>query len=609
MASIYVYTDDLINDQVERLGEDLLRLQSSMIGWVSEGFNDGASVLRSKLQTTQDLYVDQQFQVLTSLIGNADTTLEMDKSLIQSFSGGEFGIYSEAGEVSYAGDISDDIIQEAYVQFRNSGHSKGIKRIDLRQTSAMLDEEAQFAAYFYNVEKLNGTIFKVLRVRPEQTFSGSKDSALDDYLKKLYETRGFESYIVSRSGKVLNAYDASQIGRPLARTDFKTGISLFQRMTDNPDSRIQLLLDEPYEAFTTTLENGYLLLMTPSKRLVGSGRAGIFLGYALILFNLFVVTATVIFLRKNHAFAIEKISLTELQVQNRRRAAGFIVIVIVVAFALMILLINGLLNIQLAQLDFDLELRHFSDNMAVQYSEAYESLEDQTMAFNQSIENDEASHLTGMYVSLRGIAAESIRKYPATTNSSAYIVSWLKVMPATRDLLVSQYNVDINQFSGYRLITPEGGNKPMTLIGFDLKKSIVWVIQRFETEPLNTDPKVALTLPESGLSVEGFFAHYRLETPESVPVLLSTLPVTDLVIKRAGALGLEIYNNDVKDIIGKKQLNNENLIVFALTSEPLGADLKRVSYGYTRSMSYATLILLLITFIGWWHYGRKGPTY
>jgi hypothetical protein len=38
MAAIFVYTDQLIEDQIDRLGEDLLRLQASMVAWVQESF-------------------------------------------------------------------------------------------------------------------------------------------------------------------------------------------------------------------------------------------------------------------------------------------------------------------------------------------------------------------------------------------------------------------------------------------------------------------------------------------------------------------------------------------------------------------------------------------
>lgn len=606
MAAIYLYTNELIEDQMDRFGEDLLRIQTSMVLWVSEGFRNGDTTLETKLQDMEDVFINQQFQILSSLILNAEVSFETDSILIESFSDGKYGIVTEQGNVNYSGNIPSEVVLEAYSAYNKMNPTLDAGFSEFSKVSIGQLDAVKYEFYFYKIEKLKSVLFTGVVLSEKQYMSGFTSTELDAYLSELYETRGYESYIVSLGGQILNASAPSKVGSYLIQTDKNTGVSLFQRMIDNPDQQFQLLLDEPYEAFSTPFESGYMLLMKPTRLMENTNQSGMFLGYTLILINMLILTSMMIFLRKNHAFVIEKISLTELQVQNRRRAAGFIVVIIVFAFAASILLVHGLLSIQLAQFDFDRELKHFSGAMAVQYSEAYESLELQNQVFSHKIKNNEVQRLIDLYEALKGFDAETLLKYPYAANSNIYQINWLKGNQSARNYLISQHGVDINQVVDYQLISQENSDIPMILIGYDRINSIVWVIQRFEDKSAEADLILDLTLPESGLSVEGLFAHYRLEEIDSIPILLTTIPDTQEAHLTAEAIGIDIYNKVCKDTIGIQKLDNEDLIVFSLVSEPLRSDLKRASYLYTRTMNIAIVMLLLIALFGWQYYSRKG---
>lgn len=607
MTAIFAYTNALIEDQTAVLEEDLLRLQASMVAWVASGFQGSASLFQSEFQAEEDAFTDQQFQILTSMIVNSPTSDDADFELALQYGQSAFGWVRPDGSLHYSGEIPEAVVLEAFSKMAENSPAKRIQRVELSEPLGPLSEAANYVFYFSWVEKTGATLFTGGKATTFTSQTALGVSALDHYLNGLYADRGYEGYYISKSGRILSAFDTNRIGKQLSENDEMTGISLFQRMVDNPSKLIQVRLKNSYDAFTLPLEDSYVLLLKPSEVKSSSERTTAVLSYGLIGFNLAIVTAVLMFLRKNHAFVIEKISLTELQVQKRRRAAGFIVIVIVLAFALMILLINGLLNIQLTQLDFDKKLHRFSEAMAVQYGEAYTSLEQQNLQFTEQIEESKAKRLERLYLALRNTDSEWIRRYTSTSSSSQYVVNWMRVSQTTRELINSQYHVDLTQVNDFVMVDLKSESVGMTLIGYDADKLNVWVIQALESQVTEAKPSFAMSLLDSGIQIEGFFALYQIERANAQPKLMMTMPDTPEIHAHAAAIGEDLYHDAVKETIGIQKISEKEWVLFAPTSDPLSGDLKRASYGFTRFMSMVTLLLVAVVVGGWWHYGRKGP--
>jgi len=607
MASIFIYTDQLIEDQSDRLEEDLLRLQASMVAWVAGEFQNSASAFDAEVQSARDRYIEQQFQMLISMISNAPTNIQMDETLITEFSEGAFGSIREDGSIFYNGTLPESVISHAFSLHEGSWQLKKIEKMEVSNPDPSLDGGRQYALYFYRSEKTGGILFTGGPGGGALNEMHLSTSPLEHYLKNLYETRGYESIILNHSGRIVNAFDPAQIGTTLSETDARSGISLLQKIVDHPDQKFEVELDKVYDAYTLPLKDGHILLMKPAVPEESVNRVSKILGYGLILFNLAIVTAVMMFLRKNHAFVIEKISLTEMQVKRRRQAAGFIVVVIVLGFALMILLINGLLSIQMTQLDFNKELQRFSDAMAGQYTEAYESLEEQNDLFNLEMRSNKAEHLKALYSSLNHISSGTIRKYPSTASSSDYVVNWMRVSQTTRELISSQYGKDLGMVQDYVLIEPKESGAGMTLIGYDAEKLNVYVIQSLVSESSEEQQTSWLPLATSGAHIDGFFAHYTLKGLESMPVLEAVLPDSGGTRSHAEAIGMALYHDVLDETIGIRKPNGQTWIVYVPTSDPLSGDLRQAAYDFTSAMSLVTLILVLVVMGGWWHYGRKEP--
>ena len=607
MAAIFIYTDQLIEDQIDRLGEDLLRLQASMVAWVAGEFQSSASVFDAEIQSARDRYIEQQFQLLISLISNAPTNVQTDETLIAEFSDGMFGRISEDGTIVYNGTLPESVIYNAFSLHEGSWQLKKIERMEVADPDPIMNKGERYAVYFYRSEKTGGMLFTGGRISGSADETHLSSSPLEDYLENLYETRGYESILLNNSGKIINAYDPALIGTTMSQTDARSGISIFQRIVDHPDQKFDMVLDRVYEAYTLPFDEGHILLMKPVVPGESVNRVSRVLGYVLILFNLAIVTAVMMFLRKNHAFVIEKISLTEMQVKRRRQAAGFIVVVIVLGFAMMILLINGLLNIQMTQLDFDKELQRFSDAMAGQYAEAYESLEEQNALFNLEMRSNKAEQVKALYGSLREISSESIRKYPSTASSSDYVINWMRVSQTTRELIASQYGIDLSLVEDYIITGPKETGSGVTLIGYDAEKLNVWVVQSLVAGSSEEQPFSWVPLATSGAHINGFFAHYTLKGLESIPVLEAVLPDSGNTRSHAETVGMALYHDALDETIGIRKPNGQSWIVYVPTSDPLSGDLRQAAYDFTRAMSLATLVLVLVVLGGWWHYGRKEP--
>ncbi|MDK9709939.1 hypothetical protein [Acidaminobacter sp.] len=607
MAAIFVYTDQLIEDQIDRLEEDLLRLQASMVAWVAGEFQSSASVFDAEIQSARDRFIEQQFQVLVSLISNASTNAQADETLIAEFSDGSFGSLREDGSLFYKGPLPEAVISYAYSLHKGSWQLKKIERLEVSDPDPLFNSGENYVVYFYRSEKTGSVLFTGARILSSADQIRLSTSPLEAYLKNLHETRGYESILLNNSGRIVNAYDPAKIGMTLSQTDAKSGISLFQKIIDNPDQKFEVALDQVYEAYTLPLDEGHILLMKPAAAEESVNRFSRVLGYVLILFNLAIVTAVMMFLRKNHAFVIEKISLTEMQVKRRRHAAGFIVVVIVLGFAMMILLINGLLNIQMTQLDFDKELQRFSDAMAGQYTEAYESLEEQNDLFNLEMRSNKTEQVKALYTSLRDISSEAIRKYPSTASSSDYVINWMRVSQTTRELVASQYGIDLGLVEDYIVTGPKEAGSGVTLIGYDSEKLNVWVVQSLVSGSSEEQPFSWAPLAASGAHINGFFAHYTLKGLESIPVLEAVLPDSGNTRSHAEALGMALYHDALDETIGIRKPNGQSWIVYVPTSDPLSGDLRQAAYDFTRAMSLATLLLVLVVVGGWWHYGRKEP--
>lgn len=607
MAAIFIYTDQLIEDQIDHLEEDLLRLQASMVAWVTGEFQDSASAYQEEVQSARDGYIEQQFQLLISMISNAPTDSQTDEILITEFSEGAFGSIRADGSIFYKGSLPESIISHAYSQYKGNWQLKKTEKVEVKNPDPIQDRGMTYVLYFYRSEKTGGTLFTGGLVSAVSAAAHLSTSPLEDYLENLYETRGYESIILNNSGRIVNAYDPAQIGTTLSLTDARNGISLFQRVVDHPNQKFDLLLDRPYEAYALPLGEEHILLMKPSASAENASRVSRILGYGLILFNLGIVTAVMMFLRKNHAFVIEKISLTEMQVKRRRQAAGFIVVVIVLGFTLMILLINGLLSIQMTQLDFDKELQRFSDAMAGQYAEAYESLEEQNDLFNLEIRSSRTEHLKELYTSLSKIPSDSIRKYPSTASSGDYVINWMRVSQTTKDLISSQYGTDLELVEDYIVIEPKATDSGLTLIGYDAEKLNVWVIQALVSAASEGQQFSWIPLSASGATVDGFFAHYTLKGLEGIPVLEAVLPNTGITRNYAEDIGMTLYHGELDETIGIRKPDSQSWIVYVPTSDPLSGDLRQAAYDFTRAMSLTTLVLILVVLGGWLHYGRKEP--
>lgn len=607
MAAIFVYTDQLIEDQIDRLGEDLLRLQASMVAWVAGEFQSSASAFDAEVQSAKDRYVEQQFQILISLISNAATDVQTDETLIAEFSDGTFGSIREDGSIFYKGTLPESVISHAVSLHEGAWQLKKIEKMEVSDPDPAFNGGKTYAVYFYKSEKTGGILFTGGRIFSSANEMHLSTIPLERYLDNLYETRGYESLLLNNSGRIVSAYDPARIGTTLSQTDARSGISLFQKIVDHPDQEFEVVLDRVYEAYTLPLEEGHILLMKPAVPEGSVNRFSKVLGYVLILFNLAIVTAVMMFLRKNHAFVIEKISLTEMQVKRRRQAAGFIVVVIVLGFAMMILLINGLLNIQMTQLDFDKELQRFSDAMAGQYTEAYESLEEQNALFNLEMRRNKTEQVKALYTSLRAVSSESIRKYPSTASSGDYVINWMRVSQTTRELIASQYGIDLGMVEDYIITGPKEAGSGVTLIGYDAEKLNVWVVQSLISGASEEQPFSWVPLATSEAHINGFFAHYTLKGLESVPVLEAVLPDSGNTRSHAEAIGMALYRDALDETIGIRKPNGQSWIVYVPTSDPLSGDLRQAAYDFTRAMSLATLVLVLVVMGGWWHYGRKEP--
>lgn len=607
MAAIFVYTDQLIEDQIDRLEEDLLRLQASMVAWVAGEFQSSASAFDAEIQSARDRFIEQQFQVLVSLISNASTNVEADETLIAEFSDGTFGSLREDGSLVYKGPLPESVISFAYSLQKDSWQFKRIERLEVSDPDPISNSGERYVVYFYKSEKTGSVLFTGGFISNSADEIRLSTSPLEDYLENLHETRGYESILLNNSGRIVNSYDPAKIGFTLSQTDARSGISLFQKIIDTPDQKFEVALDQVYEAFTLPFDEGHILLMKPAVPEESVNRFSRVLGYVLILFNLAIVTAVMMFLRKNHAFVIEKISLTEMQVKRRRQAAGFIVVVIVLGFTMMILLINGLLNIQMTQLDFDEELKHFSDAMAGQYTEAYKSLEEQNDLFNLEMRSNKTEQVKALYTSLRAISSESIRKYPSNASSSDYVVNWMRVSQTTRELIASQYGIDLGLVEDYIVTGPKEAGSGVTLIGYDAKKLNVWVVQSLVSGSSQDQPFSWVPLAASGANINGFFAHYTLKGLESMPVLEAVVPDSGNTRSHAEAVGMALYHDALDETIGIRKPNGQSWIVYVPTSDPLSGDLRQAAYDFTRAMSLATLVLVVVVIGGWWHYGRKEP--
>lgn len=604
MSAIFFYTDHLIENQIERLEADLLRLQASMVAWVTGEFQESASAYEAQVQSDKDRFVGQQLQILNAMILNAPTMSKTDSALIAAFSSGEFGLLQDNGEIVYAGSLPEQVIDEAQKRYYEN---KMTQRIQTTVRNFASGQMETYVVNFARNEKLGAAVFTGRRILKGAQEAELEAAPLENYLKALYETRGYSTLILNNGGRIVNAHDPELIGDFLSRTDGFSGISLFQRVIDHSEEKFDVYLDQPYDAYALELEEGYMLLMKPVGSGDSSSRLSQILGYGMIAFNLAIVTAVLMFLRKNHAFVIEKISLTEMQVKRRRQAAGFIVVVIVLGFTLMILLINGLMSIQMTQLDFDKELQRFSDAMAGQYSEAYESLENQNLMFDLEMRASKKARLEALYTSLRNVPSETLRAYSSAASSGDFLVNWMRVSQTTRELILSQYGVDLASVEDYTVVAGKSGGAGLTLIGYDAEKLNVWVIQAMmekETQPQGFSLRPVVGSPEN---IEGFFAHFTMRGKEQVPFLEAVLPDTGITRAHADQLGMALYRGQVEETIGIRKLEKDAWIVYVPTSDPLRGDLRRASYDFTRVMSLATLILILVVAAGWWHYGRKEP--
>lgn len=604
MAAIFIYTDELIEDQIERLEADLLRLQAAMVTWVAEEFQDSASAYEAEIQLDQDRFASQQLQIINSLISNAPTSAKTDEAFVAEFSSGAFGQFLDRGAVLYTGGLPKQVIDEA---LRRLNENPNVDRIETSVRNFASGQVERYVVNFSRNEKLGGTVFTGRRVIEDAAEVHLRAFALEDYLKDLFETRGYSTMILNKDGRIVNAHDPGIIGKTLPQTDKNSGVSLFQMVVDHPDKKFNVLLEQPYEAYALELDQGYMLLMKPSASEEGTSRVNRVLGYGMIFFNLAIVTAVMMFLRKNHAFVIEKISLTEMQVKRRRQAAGFIVVVIVLGFALMILLINGLMSIQMTQLDFDKELQRFSDAMAGQYSEAYESLEDQNRMFNLEMKAGKTERLVALYASLRKVPSELVRLYPSTASSGDYVANWMRVSQTTRELISSQYGVDLDSVEDYTVLEGKAGGAGLTLIGYDAEKLNVWVVQALTGKAAEAQAFSWVPLASSAANIEGFFAHFSLKGADEVPFLEAVLPDSIEARRKAEQLGMELYLGEVQETIGIRKPEGGAWIVYVPASDPLKGDLRRAAYDFTRFMSLATLLLILVVAAGWRHYGRKEP--
>jgi hypothetical protein len=152
--------------------------------------------------------------------------------------------------------------------------------------------------YFYRSEKTGSILFTGGRISGSADATRLSTSPLEHYLENLYETRGYESILLNDSGRIVNAHDPALIGTTLSQTDARSGISLFQKIIDHPDQKFEVTLDQVYEAYTLPLNEGHILLMKPAVPEESVNRFSKVLGYVLILFNLGIVTAVMMFLEK-----------------------------------------------------------------------------------------------------------------------------------------------------------------------------------------------------------------------------------------------------------------------------------------------------------------------
>jgi hypothetical protein len=266
-----------------------------------------------------------------------------------------------------------------------------------------------------------------------------------------------------------------------------------------------------------------------------------------------------------------------------------------------------LLNIQMTQLDFDKELKRFSNDMAGQYTEAYESLEEQNDLFNLEMRSNKTEQVKALYTSLRAISSETIRKYPSTASSGDYVVNWMRVSQTTRELIASQYGIDLAQVEDYIVTGLKEAGPGLTLIGYDADKLNVWVVQSLVSGSSEEQQFTWVPLAASGAHINGFFAHYTLKGVEGIPVLEVVLPDSGNTRSHAEAIGMALYHDALDETIGVRKLNGQSWIVYVPTSDPLSGDLRHAAYDFTKAMSLATLVLIVVVIGGWWHYGRKEP--
>lgn len=603
MAAIFIFADARIENEIDLLDDNLLSLQASMASWVAEAYQDSAQVFERQIKEQDARFIEQQFELLSALMANALTTEAQDETLLLSFSEGKFGMIREDGIQLYQGTLPEAVITEAYQRLQGHTLGKNSEKVILSDFELAMEDPRTYEVYFYRNEKYNGVLFTGEAVTPSavlETASGS----LDAYFEALHEARGYESYLLNSRGRIVSAFEDGLSGDLFSLTDQAGGTSVYQKVVEAPNQRFSVLLSQPYEVFSRPVGAGHLILMKPAQ--VSRDRTGRLIVYALIAFNLALVTGVLLLLRKNHAFVIEKISLTELQVKRRKKAASFIVIVIVLAFSLMILLVHGLLNIQLTQRDFDHELQRFSDAMAEQYSEAYTSLDQQYELYQTALSEDHQRRLIALYRGLRSIPQDQMRFYPSTISSSAYVVNWMRLTQTARDLVASQYAVDLSEMEDYLILqSPRGGG--WLLVGYDVQKASLWILQSMKEDVEAPTQFVQPPLEREREGLNGFFAHYTAVGAGHMPVLEKVVP--DQAANRALAegIGVQLGQGLEEMTIGIQRPNDKTWIVYVPDSSPIGGDLKQAAYDFTKVMGFATLLLTLIVGAGWRYYGGKEP--